>query len=274
MKEKPPILWLNTTLFASTLLVSLIGVPWYLWSQGFTWPLWLAFIGLFVFAGISITAGYHRLWSHKAWDAHWSVRILFALGGALALQNSVLHWASDHREHHKHVDHEDKDPYSITRGFWFAHIGWMLREYQEDRYNDYRNVKDLQRDPIVRWQHKHYLALVFIMNIGLPLAIGLALGQVGGEGYHNFHHIFSGDYRNGVRWYHFDPTKWLILTLRSVGLAKNLRRTRASEITKARDAMRAKRKSLRSQTMVEKFQEELCNTQAQMGTVSNPNRTP
>jgi stearoyl-CoA desaturase (delta-9 desaturase) len=45
-----------------------------------------------------------------------------------------------------------------------------------------------------------------------------------GEGYHNYHHTFASDYRNGVRWYHFDPVKWTIWTLSKLGLAKNLRR--------------------------------------------------
>ena len=45
-----------------------------------------------------------------------------------------------------------------------------------------------------------------------------------GEGYHNFHHTFPADYRNGVRWYHFDPTKWTIWILSKVGLAADLRR--------------------------------------------------
>lgn len=44
-----------------------------------------------------------------------------------------------------------------------------------------------------------------------------------GEGYHNYHHTIANDYRNGVRWYHFDPTKWLIWTASKVGLASNLR---------------------------------------------------
>jgi stearoyl-CoA desaturase (delta-9 desaturase) len=46
-----------------------------------------------------------------------------------------------------------------------------------------------------------------------------------GEGYHNYHHTFANDYRNGVRWYHFDPTKWMIWTLSKLGLASHLRRT-------------------------------------------------
>lgn len=62
-----------------------------------------------------------------------------------------------------------------------------------------------------------------------------------GEGYHNFHHYFANDYRNGVRWYHWDPTKWLIQTLQFVGGAYNLRRTPWSEIIKAQMAMDEKR---------------------------------
>ena len=44
-----------------------------------------------------------------------------------------------------------------------------------------------------------------------------------GEGYHNYHHAFAGDYRNGIRWYHFDPTKWTIWLASKIGLTKNLR---------------------------------------------------
>jgi stearoyl-CoA desaturase (delta-9 desaturase) len=44
-----------------------------------------------------------------------------------------------------------------------------------------------------------------------------------GEGYHNYHHAFAADYRNGIRWYHFDPTKWTIWTAAKLGLVKSLR---------------------------------------------------
>lgn len=46
-----------------------------------------------------------------------------------------------------------------------------------------------------------------------------------GEGYHNFHHEFANDYRNGIKWYHYDPSKWIIRSLEMVGLAWNLHRT-------------------------------------------------
>jgi stearoyl-CoA desaturase (Delta-9 desaturase) len=62
-----------------------------------------------------------------------------------------------------------------------------------------------------------------------------------GEGYHNFHHIFHADYRNGIRWYHIDPTKWFIKTLAYLKLVRNLRVTPDYEIFKAKMMMFEKR---------------------------------
>lgn len=304
--KKAPLIWLNVLVFSITFAVAAIGVPLYALTIGISAGVWWAALGLFIYSGLSITAGYHRLWSHRTYDAHWTVRLIFALGGALALQNSALHWSSDHREHHKHVDHDDNDPYSASRGFWYSHIGWMLREYQPDKYYDYNNVKDMQRDKIVMWQHKHYLALTLLMNIGVPLLIGVLTGQIiasllvagflrlvvnhhttffinslahiwgkrpfternsardngvlafftFGEGYHNFHHIFSGDYRNGIRWYQYDPTKWLIRGMSYVGLANNLKRASEYQIEKARMDVMWSRLQERRQTTAEWMQHE------------------
>jgi len=62
-----------------------------------------------------------------------------------------------------------------------------------------------------------------------------------GEGYHNFHHRFGGDYRNGVRWYQWDPTKWLIALLSWCGLAKKLYRTPMHSIIAAKVAAEQQR---------------------------------
>ena len=240
--------------------------------------------------GTAITGGYHRLWSHRAYQAHWSVRLWFALWGAGALQNSVLIWASDHRRHHRFVDDNERDPYSAGRGLWFSHIGWVLREYATNA-EDFSNVQDLTRDPILRWQHRHYVAIATLMNLGLPLLLGYALGDlvgtvllVGllrlvvnhhvtffvnslahfwgtrpytddnsardngflalltyGEGYHNYHHAFQTDYRNGIRWYQWDPTKWMIAGLARVGLARELQRIADFRIQRALLDMQFKR---------------------------------
>ena len=60
-----------------------------------------------------------------------------------------------------------------------------------------------------------------------------------GEGYHNFHHRFPVDYRNGIRWYHFDPTKWWVWGMSKVGQTSDLRRVPTERIEAVRSAVRA-----------------------------------
>ncbi|MCB1672343.1 MAG: fatty acid desaturase [Gammaproteobacteria bacterium] len=281
--SKAPINWTNMLLFSLTPLFAVTLVPLYGFYSGYDFFEWGMFVLFMAFCGFSITAGYHRLWSHKAYRAHPLLRFVFALGGACALQNDVLTWASDHRRHHLHVDDNERDPYSAGRGFWFSHIGWILRRY-ESGLTDLNNVKDLQKDPILRWQRKHYLILVLIMNISVPVLIGWLHGDIVasllltgllrlvlsqhvtylinslahmwgrqpynttnsardngilalvtyGEGYHNYHHAFQWDYRNGIRWWHWDPTKWLIRGLSFIGLTHDLRRCNPARIEAAR----------------------------------------
>ena len=285
--RKPKLIWLNVSVFTLTALITLLGVPVYAYMHGFDiWQITLMATAIAV-CEISITAGYHRLWSHRAYEAHWLVRLILAIGGTFATQNSILHWASDHRKHHLYVDDNQKDPYSAKRGFWYSHIGWMLREYGNNQDNQYKNCRDLQNDPIVMWQHHHYLPLVLGTNFGIPILLGLWHGDLPGmlllvgvarlaishhltffinslahmwgwqpysdkntsrdngflafltmgEGYHNYHHSFQRDYRNGIRWWQFDPTKWLIYSLAWTGFAKNLYRTPIERIEALRAQM-------------------------------------
>lgn len=288
--EKPPLLWFQSGIFLGTLLVAVIGVPWYGFTVGFHWSAWLGFVLFSAATGLSITAGYHRLWSHNAYKAHPVLKVLLALFGAATLQNSILIWASGHRRHHRHVDDVDLDPYSARRGLWFSHIGWMLRAYPSGTV-DFSNARDLERDPVVMWQHKNYAVLAITMNLVPPLLLGFITGDylanlllagflrlvyshhttffinslahfwgkqpytdtntardngvlalmTYGEGYHNFHHLFQNDYRNGVRWWQFDPTKWLITASSWVGLTKDLNRVPNFRIREALVDMQFKR---------------------------------
>lgn len=288
--KKPPIIITNVLVFSVLTLLALVGTPIWAFTYGFD-AVEIGFtIFLFYFTGMSITAGYHRLWSHKAYDAHPVVRFILAVGGAMTVQNSILHWSSDHRVHHRHVDVNDQDPYSAKKGFWFSHMGWMLREHKATRFADYSNCRDLQKDKIVMWQHKYYLPIVLVSNFGITGLVGWLNGDVlsmlllagvtrivlvhhvtffinslahiwgsrpftdkntardngilafftFGEGYHNYHHIFEYDYRNGVKWWQFDPTKWMIKALSYVGLTKNLRKTPEERIEKAKLEMQLK----------------------------------
>ncbi|MDP5039671.1 MAG: fatty acid desaturase, partial [Paraglaciecola sp.] len=170
--KKPRLLLVNIAVFLITGFISLLVVPYVALTQGFDSLEIVACIVLIYFSGMSITAGYHRLWSHKAYEANPVVKVILAIGGAMALQNSILHWSSDHRIHHKHVDDNESDPYSANKGFWYSHIGWMLREYQVHRYSDYSNCRDLQKDKVVMWQHRHYLSIMLSANFGVPVLLG------------------------------------------------------------------------------------------------------
>ncbi len=289
-QERPPIVWPTFLMFVFTLGAAVTVVPWYGFTHGFSIAAWVWFGVLLYANGLAITTGYHRLWSHKTYDAHWSLRLVCMIFGAMALQNSILVWSSGHRNHHQFVDDNDRDPYSAGRGLWFSHIGWMLRHYPSS-HMDFSNVRDLQRDPIVAFQHKYYYVLAIGLNVLVPLALGWLHGDLWGvfllagvlrlvvshhltflinsaahafgrqpysdehsardngwlavltygEGYHNFHHQFAHDYRNGIRWWQWDPSKWIICSLSWVGITKKLRRTPAVAIQRARLAMQFRR---------------------------------
>ncbi|HYL04364.1 MAG TPA: fatty acid desaturase [Steroidobacteraceae bacterium] len=279
---RAPLIWTNIVMFAVTLAVAVLLVPWYGLVHGFTAADW-AFFVFFAWAnGLAITAGYHRLWAHRTYEASLGLRIFYLIFGTMALQNSAFAWCSGHRAHHLYVDDVDRDPYSARRGFWFSHIGWMLREYPSGKV-DLSNIPDLRRDRLLAFQHRYYVPLAVATNLGLPLAAGFLFHDVWGmlllagvarlvwshhvtffinslahmwgsrpytedntardnavlavitygEGYHNFHHSFAHDYRNGVRWWQWDPTKWLIAALAWVGLARRLKRTPWFQIQRA-----------------------------------------
>ncbi len=288
--ERPPLIWTNVLMFVLTGATALIVVPWYGFTYGYSMAGWIWFAVLLYGNGLAITGGYHRLWSHKTYDAHWSLRLIYMVLGSMALQNSILVWSSGHRDHHQYVDDNDRDPYSAGRGLWFSHIGWMLRRYPSGT-PDFSNVRDLQKDPIVAFQHRYYYVLAIGLNILVPLALGWLHGDVWGlfllagvlrlvvshhftflinslahywgrqpytdqnsardngwlavltygEGYHNFHHLFAHDYRNGVRWWQWDPSKWIIWSLSYVGVTFKLRKTPDVVIQRARLAMQFRR---------------------------------
>lgn len=272
--------WVNSSFLIGTALVTVTVVPLYLWHYGVDAFQVAMFFAFFIATGLSITLGYHRLFSHAAFQARWPVRLATLLFGAAAFENSALAWVSDHRRHHKHVDHDD-DPYDISKGFFHAHIGWIL--FKLDPVPPWDNVHDLRKDGLVMWQERFYVWIAVGIGFVLPALLGyLHSGPMGalsgfllagvarttavqhmtffinslchtigsqpysnkcsardswlmaiftfGEGYHNYHHEFQHDYRNGVKWWQWDPTKWTIWTLEKVGMVRGLRRVSEDKI--------------------------------------------
>jgi len=110
---------------------------------------------LWWFSGFGITAGVHRLWSHRSYEANFIARFGMMLLNSIANQGSIYHWARDHRVHHKHSE-TDADPHNATRGFFFAHMGWLFVKKHEDVVKAGRelNFDDLKADPVVMFQKK------------------------------------------------------------------------------------------------------------------------
>jgi stearoyl-CoA desaturase (Delta-9 desaturase) len=271
----------NILFLMGTLLVALVGTPWYIVVHGLGWPETVTFLVIWLAVGLSVTAGYHRLFAHKTYQAAWPVRLFFLVFGAGSLENSVLNWAADHRVHHAHVD-EERDPYNIKKGFWWAHMVWVF--FEMDSPPSQTVVRDLYEDPLVVWQDRWYKTIGLSAAFGIPLLVGilthnilgcLLIGGVTrvvvshhttffinslchmigtqpysqehsardsglmavlafGEGYHNYHHSFPFDYRNGIKAWHFDPAKWAIWLLSRVGLATDLRRAPEAAVLKAK----------------------------------------
>ncbi len=291
--------WFNSIFLSTICIIALVATPIFLWNYDLGWQLWSLFAFYCIATGMSITLGYHRLFSHLSFKAKWPVKLFTLIFGACAFENSALNWCSDHRRHHKHVDHEE-DPYDISKGFLWAHIGWIFFKLNPEPPMD--NVADLRKDKLVMWQHRHAVSIAIIIGLVVPALIGYAIGGgvaalgafivVGifrvfcvqqstffinslchmtgtqpystkcsardspvmalftfGEGYHNYHHEFQHDYRNGVKAFTYDPTKWAIWGLSKLGLVSNLRRVPAAKILLAEMA-EARRKA---DTKIEKM---------------------
>jgi len=279
--------WTNILFLSLTPVIGVFGTAAYAFKFGVEWWQPVLFLVSYILVGLSVTAGYHRLFAHKGYESHPLVQAFFLFFGAMALQNSVLKWASDHRTHHKYVD-KDWDPYSIKRGGLSAHIFWLF--YKDGRAaGKYDNVPDLQKNRLVMLQYRFSSWIGILFGLGLPTLVGAAFGHpvggllwggflrivvihhttffvnsiahlygnrpytdensardnwmlafvTNGEGFHNFHHKFPSDYRNGIRWFDWDPTKWLIRTLAGLGLARGLRATPRPVIERARLKMAA-----------------------------------
>uniref|UniRef100_T1J8Z5 Fatty acid desaturase domain-containing protein n=1 Tax=Strigamia maritima TaxID=126957 RepID=T1J8Z5_STRMM len=116
-----------------------------------------------------ITAGAHRLWAHRTYKARLPLRIYLAFANALGFQNSIYEWSRDHRVHHKFSE-TDADPHNARRGFFFAHVGWLIMRKHPDvlRKGKTVDMSDLLSDPVVRLQKTFYTPLVLVVGILMP----------------------------------------------------------------------------------------------------------
>ncbi|KAI8090662.1 delta-9 desaturase [Thamnidium elegans] len=167
--------WPQAILLLATPLIALYGILTTELSQKtLIWTIVYYFI-----TGLGITAGYHRMWSHRAYRGTTLYRWFMSLAGAGAVEGSIYWWSRGHRAHHRWTD-TDKDPYSAHRGFFFSHFGWMLVNRPKNRIG-YADVADLKADPVVAFQHKFYPFFALGMGFIFPtLVAGFGWGDFRG----------------------------------------------------------------------------------------------
>ncbi|KAJ5764927.1 hypothetical protein N7520_004486 [Penicillium odoratum] len=164
--------WINTSLI---LIVPLFGcIAAFFTELRLATAVWA--IVYYFWTGLGITAGYHRLWAHRSYEASVPLRIFLACVGGGAVQGSIRWWSSKHRAHHRWTD-TVKDPYSVRKGVWYSHFMWMVMK-QNPKDQGRTDISDLNQDPIVVWQHKNYGVFILSFGILFPMAVaGLGWGD-------------------------------------------------------------------------------------------------
>lgn len=172
--RKLHLVWRNIILFAYLHIASVYGFILMFTSARIYTTLW-GFL-LYQLGGLGITAGAHRLWAHRSYKAKTPLKILLTFLNTLAFQDAVVDWARDHRVHHKYSE-TDADPHNATRGFFFAHVGWLLCRKHPDVREKGKGVdlSDLYNDPVLKFQKKFYLLLMPIICFIIPTMIPMYL---------------------------------------------------------------------------------------------------
>ncbi len=154
-------------LFALVHLVAATGIV----LGGWSWRGFALALGVYYVRMIVVTAGYHRYFSHRAFRTSRVFQFLLAVGAQSAGENSVVWWASHHRWHHRYSDTPLDVHSPKQRGFWYAHVGWILKNTWA---TDLKQVPDLAKYPELRFLNRPGIDF-------LPCALlGLAFLLIGG----------------------------------------------------------------------------------------------
>jgi stearoyl-CoA desaturase (Delta-9 desaturase) len=250
---------------------------WQLWERYVTWLDIALLVGLYVPISLGVTAGFHRMLTHRSFKAHPIVRFVILVFGSMAIEGQAITWASDHLKHHALSD-KPGDPHSPVEGLLHAHLGWLFGSDHADRETYGRA---LSKDPIVVFVDRTFLLWV-VLSLVIPFAIGGWTGllwgglvrvflvhhvtwsvnsvchtfgkrpyQTGdrsrnqwlvgllamGEGWHNNHHAFPRSAIHGLGRWQFDGAAWLIVGLERLRLAREVQRIAPDIVLRKRVAL-------------------------------------
>lgn len=169
-KYEMRIVWRNVLIFTYLHLAAVYGLYLVFTSAKLMTTIFAIF--LYQITGIGVTAGAHRLWAHRSYKAKWPLRLILMIFNTIAFQDSAYDWARDHRVHHKYSE-TNADPHNATRGFFFAHVGWLLCRKHPDVSGKGKGIdlSDLHSDPILMFQKRYYRFLMPLLCFIMPTVV-------------------------------------------------------------------------------------------------------
>jgi len=150
------------------------------WGRGFSWTDLGLLASMYVLTVLGITVGFHRLFTHRAFETNGVVAFVFGVLGSMAVQGRLFTWVAMHRRHHQHSDqindphsphHEGAGASGLLRGMWQAHVGWLFRPKPLDLTH---YVKDLDQRPSLRVVNRMFFVWV-AAGLLIPAAVGAIL---------------------------------------------------------------------------------------------------
>ena len=150
------------------------------WGWGFRWSDLALLLAMYMLTALGITVGFHRLFTHHAFETNRAVQFVFAVLGSMAVQGPLLEWVALHRRHHQHSDdvedphsphHQGNGVWGVVHGLWHAHLGWMFEAKPPDLN---RYVRDLSQSKLLRAVSVLF-PLWVLAGLLIPAAIGWLL---------------------------------------------------------------------------------------------------
>jgi stearoyl-CoA desaturase (delta-9 desaturase) len=245
-----------------------------LWQWAVTWRDLALLIGMYLPISLGVTAGFHRMLTHRSFRAHPVVRAVILILGSMAVEGTAITWAANHLKHHALADKEG-DPHSPVDGLFHAHLGWL---FTTDDADPRVYCRHLPKDPVVVFVDRTFLLWV-ALSLLIPFAIGGWSGLLWGglvrmfyvhhitwsvnsvchtfgrrtfettdrsrnqwtigllalgEGWHNNHHAFPRSAIHGLDRWQFDASAWLIAGLERLGFARDVQRIAPEVIARKR----------------------------------------
>jgi stearoyl-CoA desaturase (delta-9 desaturase) len=237
---------------------------WLLWQRAVHWSDLALFVVMYVIAGFGETVGFHRMLTHRSFQARPVVKFFLLVFGTMAIQGPPIDWAAIHIKHHAQADREG-DPHSPLDGFFHAHMGWFFGNVDADPAI---YCPHLFKDSVVTFVSRT-VWVWSLLSLFIPLLLGGWTGLLWGglvrmflsnhaawsvnsvchtfgrrkfqtndrsrnqwvvallglgEGWHNNHHAFPRSAFHGLYWWQVDISGYVIWLLERLRLIHNVQR--------------------------------------------------